>query len=675
MKLPIDWLKEFVDFDEPIKDVSDSLLMSGTEVVSFDDKVIEVDILPNRGDCLSVRGIAREISAILDKKFKEQKINLVEVDEEISGSVSVEVQDFGLCPRYMARVIKDVKIGESPSWLQQRLLSSGIRPINNVVDITNYCMLEFGQPLHAFDLDLIDGKKIIVSKAKNGEKVVTLDGIERILSNEDLIISDAKKTVAIAGVMGCLNSEINPSTKNILIESAFFSPVSINKTSKNLKLRTEASIRFERGVDFEAVKTALDKASSLISQLSGGKCLKGSIDVKKTDFKRGKIILRIDRIKKILGIEVPKLKIVKILENLGFSVKSNSDKFEVEVPSWRSGDIEREIDVIEEIARVNGYDVLNDTFTFIKSEDLDDKDSINRLKKERQLRHLMASCGFYEAKTFSMVGSSLMAKGHIDENSAIKISNPLIEEMTHLRTTLILGLLESAKYNFDRGINDIAIFEIGKVFTKSGAKEKNVIAGLLHGSVQRGIIEKDKINEDFYFIKGIIENIFSIFSICCVDFYQSSDSKIENGLGAEIFLSGEKVGFFGMVNKEISSHFDFIKPVYIFEIDFDKLLDLSTSKEINTDLPKYPAVKRDVAMFIPFGVSHREITETIFSEGGALVEDVLLFDRYEGKGKTSLAYTITYRSKEKTLTDEEVNFVHEKVLSALQNNLNVEIRK
>ncbi len=677
MKIPYDWLKEFVDLNEPAAKVAEAISMSGTEVSSVSGNVIEVDILPNRGDCLSVIGIAREVCAALDKKMKPQKIALKESSEPVSKYASVEVKDADLCPRYMARVIRGVKISDSPSWMQKRLLDAGVRPINNIVDVTNYVMMELGQPLHAFDLDLLEGAKIIVRRAQSGEKVTTLDGVERQLSKDDLVIADAKKAVAIAGIMGAGNSEINPGTKNILLESAFFSPVSVNRTSKNLKIRTEASVRFERGVDLAGVQSALDRAAALMAELSGGSAAKGSVDVKSGERKPASVKLRLSRVSKVLGIEIPKQKAVSLLKNLGFEVRESGADLDVTVPSWRAGDIEREIDLIEELARLHGFDKIGETFTFIRTESAEDDKVLSALKKERLLKQRLASLGFLEAKTYSMTGETLFKKAGLDISSAVKVANPLIEEMTHLRTSIIPGLLEAAQYNINRGAANAALFEVGAVFSKNaaGLKEKQVVSGLLYGSVLKGIVEKDRIKEDFYFLKGIVDDIFDLYGACCMEYLPSADIRITEGKGAEIFYKGGKIGFVGEVKGAISANFDMHKPVYVFEISMDHLNSVVPETSRNLELTKFPSIRRDIAMYIPAGLTHEDIEELILSEGGSLIEMVELFDRYAGKDKTSLAYSVIYRSKEKTLTDEEVNFVHEKILSALENNLKVEIRK
>jgi phenylalanyl-tRNA synthetase beta chain len=685
MKIPISWLKEFVDIDLTPEQIARKLSMSGTEVSTVDGNVLDVEILPNRGDCLSIIGIAREICALTDKPLKSPDSSADESGDDIKKLASVEVKDPRLCPRYMARVISDVKIKPSPDWMQKKLTEAGMRPINNIVDVTNYILLESGQPLHAFDLDLLQDKKIIVRKALKGEKITTLDGTERLLTEDDLLICDAKRSVAVAGVMGGQNTEVSGSTKNILLESAYFNPTSINKTSKHLKIRSEASMRFERGIDFNNVGTALDRAAQLMMQLSEGKIAKGKIDIVEAHRNTPvPIKFRFNRINQILGIDVPRDSVISILKGLGFNIVGTAigsvpvpDSIDIIIPSWRAGDVEREIDVIEEIARIWGYEKIAETFPRISNPASVDEKIRAAVSKEKELRALLVNSGFCEAKTYSMTGEKLLKKAGLSSKGYVEITNPLVEEMTHLRGTMIPGLLEAAEYNSNRQMTNIALFEIGKVFSRKDGKnaEKNTVAGILTGSVYSGAIEKDRINEDFYFIKGILENIFDLYGACCAEYMQSDQEKLAAGKRAEIFYEGEKIGFVGEVSTAISSDFKLQKPAYVFTLDLDFLNALKNGTKIFRELPKYPSIKRDVAMFIPAGVTHEKIVEEILAAGGHLIEDVFAFDRFSGKGRTSTAYSIIYREKAKTLTDEEINFVHEKVMTALENSLKVEIRK
>ena len=679
MKVPFSWIKELVDIKVSAKDAAAKLSLAGIECSASQTGLLEADILPNRGDCLSVIGLAREFSAVFNTPLKFEAPKLVEKAPDISGFASVEVKDQDLCPRYMARVITGIQIKPSPEWMQKRLLECGMRPINNIVDATNYILLETGQPMHAFDLKDISDKKIIVRRAKSGEKIVTLDEVERTLTDKDLLICDGAGPVAIAGVMGGRGSEVSSLTKDILIESAYFDPSAINKTSKELKLRTEASGRFEKGVDWDGVSSYLDRAASLIEEISGGKASKGKIDVKSRDRLPKEIKLRMDRIKKILGIEVPKTETILILERLGFLVQDKIDTLEVKVPLFRAGDIEREIDLIEEVIRIHGYDKVPETRKVILNSSKNELEDTYDIKKasENMISEVLLGSGFNEAKTYSMIGEKLYKKALVSLEDAVKIDNPLIDEMTHLRTTLLPGLLEAAEYNNNRQEHDIAIFEFGKVFKATGSKpvEKNAAAALLTGSVYKGMIENDRLNQDLYFMKGLLENIFDGSGIKDIVFEISADPHSEPGMSTDIFAAGIKIGFLSKVNKKIQDSFGLSKPVFVFEIDTDVLSKKEITGRIYRESPKFPSVRRDIAMFLPEGVIHSTIIETIKQAGGKLVEDTDVFDKFESKGKKSLAYYVIYRDLSKTLTDEEVNLVHKKVIICLETKLGVEIRK
>lgn len=679
MKIPYDWLKDYIDIDANIEAVGDKLALAGTEVVSYENNVLDVEILPNRGDCLCVKGVASEVSALYHKPIKQPKIEIKESAEDIKKLASVEVKDGDLCPRYMARVITGVKMGPSPGWMQKRLVAAGMRPINNIVDITNYVLLEMGQPLHAFDLDNIKGKKIIVRRAADGEKIRTLDDTERVLSKNQLVIADTERAVAIAGVMGGGNTEVSNSTVNILLESAFFEPVSINKTAKYLKLRTEASIRFERGVDFGNVETALDRAAALMAELAGGKVAKGTIDVKAYQMNRKELALRLARIRKVLGIEISKENVVKILQGLGFGIRDKGETLDITVPLNRAGDVEREIDLIEEIARIYGYDKIASTYPYIGSSTIDDSEALRSLSDENEVRETMAAAGFCEAKTYSMIGRKLVEKAGKTLDKAVAITNPLVEEMTHMRESLIPGLLEAAEYNWNRQMHDIALFETGKVFRGNGpaVKEKTLLGGVLCGSVFRGAVEKDRIVEDLYFVKGIIENVLSIFGAGSAGFRQSRDLLVIPGKSAEIFIGTDKIGFCGQAIPSVQENFGLNKPVFVFELDLDALGSFKAQAKTRpyTALPKFPSIRRDIAMYVPVEVTHDSIVSNVRFAGGGTVEDVSVFDKFSGKGKISLAYSVVYRDKNRTLTDEEVNGIHDKVVRQLVDELKVEIRK
>ncbi len=679
MKAPYNWLKDLVDLKATAKEAAARLSLCGIECSADSSGILEADILPNRGDCHSIIGIARELCAVFNTSLKLDLPNLAESSSLVSSFASVEVKDADLCPRYMARVVTGLHVKPSPDWLQKRLIESGMRPINNIVDATNYIMLETGQPMHAFDLDRLDNKKIIVRRAKNGEKLTTLDDAQRTLSDKDLLICDGEKPVAVAGVMGGKSSEVSAVTKSILLESAYFEPTAVNKTSKRLKLRTESSARFEKGVDWNGVSSYLDRAAALIAELSGGQVAKGSIDIMSGPRTPKKINLRLDRIKKVLGIEIPKLEAVLILERLGFGVADRVDSLEVTVPLFRAGDIEREIDLIEETARIYGYDKVPETVRTIAASKKNELEVLYERKNacESGVRQVLLSCGFNEAKTFSMVGEKLCKKALMPIEGAVEIDNPLVEEMTHLRSSLLPGLLEAAEFNFNRQEQDIALFEIGRVFKKTSGvpQETNKIAALLTGGVWKGLEGGDRFEQDLSFLKGAVENIFDSAQIEGASFEPSADPHSEPGTSADIFVRGKKIGFLSQVSSAICGSFGLSKPVYVFELDLEQFPETEKKTAVYVQPPKYPLVRRDIAMFVPAGVTHKTIVETIKQSGGPLVEATDIFDRFESKGKKSLAYFVLYRSRERTLTDEEVNRAHNNVMEALESKLKVQIRK
>lgn len=646
MKVPISWLKQFINTSITTKDFAHKLTMSGLETIAVDD-VLDVDILPNRGDCNSIVGVSREVAAISNLKLKLIKIKLKESNKKASSVLKVEVRDQALCPRYMARVVENVEVKDSPQWLQNLLIKAGQRPINNVVDITNFLLLELGQPMHAFDYDLIEGQKIIVRRASAEEKIHTLDKEERNLNKDALVISDQNRAIAVAGIMGAANTEVSPVTKTIVLESAYFDPINIAKTSKLLKHRTESSVRFEKSVDWDMVEYALDCAAKLLSDLAGGLVLAGKIDIKNKTAKQAKKIivdLRIKKIADILGYPVSREKAVKILRNLGFTIlKSKKDAITVEVPSWRKSDVEREIDLIEEIARIMGYDKIPVTLPKIGRTGI----IITQNSLISKIKNILIGCGLFEVQTFSIIDPK-----ETDEKS-YKITNPMTISESAMRTSLIPSILKVVSHNLRHQVEDIRIFEVGKVFAK-GSNERLVLAGAISHA-----------HADFYDIKGIIQTLLAEFS---------AGDKVEN-INDKWFNPAKSarignIAKFGLLHPEMSKRYDFAKDVYIFEVYIEALLKLKPLK-VHAELPKYPKVDRDIAMFVPAGINYSDIISFIKQTAGGLLEEVVLFDVY----KNSQAYRLSFRDKNGTLTDEIVNKLFYKIIKELEDNLKVQIRK
>ncbi|MDD5383112.1 MAG: phenylalanine--tRNA ligase subunit beta [Candidatus Margulisbacteria bacterium] len=665
MKVPIDWLKELVNFRAGADQLAEMLTMGGLETIVLPDDILEVDVLPNRSDCWSIRGIAREVSALTKFKLKTRKSRIKEGRKKIGGAVKVIVRDKDLCPRYMARVIENVRIVDSPDWLKKRLEQVGLRSINNVVDVTNYLLHEIGQPMHAFDAALVKDRQIIVRRANPEEKVVTLDGKEHVLGSEMLVIADPEKAIAVAGTMGCANTEVGADTRTVILESAYFNPVSIHKTSKLLKTRTESSIRFEHGVDWQAVEEALDRGAALIAELGRGEVLKGKIDVIGKERKSKVIELRTERVKQLLGADIPPGDISSILNRLGFAVKKNDNKkFKIVVPSFRIMDIEREIDLIEEIARIWGYGrietTMPDTAFAGKSPDKED------LFRSR-VREVMVGCGLNEVQTNNMLGPKDYERTGLSADRAVKISNPLTIEMSMMRTHLLPGLFNVLVHNQNRQIENIFIFEIGKVFRQSGEKlpeEKWHLAGAVTGSPFMSALDKGQ--ADYFFIKGILENLLGDLGVELPKMMESGSFLVQPGKGGEV----QGLGLLGALHPDIQRGYELDKPVLVFEIDLDALYKLMPREIRYRQLPKFPSVSRDISMFIPTELEHQMIVDMIRKTGGDLIEDVFPFDKY----KDSIAYRIVYRQADRTLTEEEVNARHQSIVQALTSKLMVRIR-
>jgi len=664
MKVPIDWLRELVSFRAGADQLAEMLSMGGLETQVLPEEVLEVDILPNRADAWSVRGIAREISALTRFKMKPVKFKLKESAEKVSTAVKIEVRDKDLCPRYMARVIQNVKVGESTEWLKKKLEKAGIRSVNNIVDVTNCLLHEIGQPMHAFDASLIKDQFIIVRRANPEEKVVTLDGREHVLDSDVLVIADPEKVIAVAGVMGCANTEVSSMTKTVILESAYFNPVSIHRTSKTLKLRSESSIRFEHGVDWNAVEEALDRGAALIAELGRGEVVRGKVDVFAKQRKPKMVELRPDRVNQILGAEIPVGDMISVLTRLGFEVARKSKVMKVEIPLFRAMDIEREIDLIEEIARIWGFNRIETTMpnTAFAGKEVDKEDVLRN-----RVREIMVGCGLIEIQSYSMLGPRDFENVGNPPENAVKIANPLTVEESIMRTNVLPGLLKVAVHNQNRQIEDVFIFEIGRVFSPSKEKlpeEKWVLGGFLTGSPFMSALDKGEV--DYFYVKGVLENLFNGLGIDFPKVMETENFLLQPGKAAVI----EGIGIFGALHPDIQRSCELAKPAFFFEVDLDALFKLIAEEKRYKPLPRFPSVSRDISMFVPSDLENQTIIELIKKTGTTLVEDVFPFDKY----KDSVAYRVIYRNPERTLTEEEVNKKHQEIIQALISKLNVRIR-
>ena len=637
------------------------------------DSVIDIDVTPNRPDCFGVIGIARDISALSNSTLRKPKLELVENGRSVSDLIKINILDPEKCPRYTARFIGDIEIKPSPWWLVQKLEAVGVRSTNNVVDVTNYVMLETGQPLHAFDYDLIRGQEMNVKTAAKGEKFVTLDNVTHTLNSECLMICDGEGAVAIGGVMGGLNSEVSDSTKNILLEAAYFDPINIRRTSKFIGSSTEASRRFERGVDPNGTLFALDRAAQLIAEVSGGKIAKGSVDVYPTQIKPKKVRLRSARVAHLLGVSVPAKEIKSILERLGFKVSGEND-FQVEVPTFRP-DVTREADLIEEVARLYGYDnIPADTTALI--EQAVSKSTYEQFIKK--ITNTLISFGFSETVTYNLI-----SKKHAEIFSSNKerayVINPLSEDLSNLRPSLIPGLLKTAQWNINRQNSNLKLFEIGSVFHKVGKniEEKASVAGILTGySAEEAWNIKAKIL-DIYDLKGythelLIRNRIKNFS------FEPHTSAFTNKKTMAIKKDGDLLGFLGEVKSEILEEFGIEQPLFAFNFDLEKLVERLQLELAFSPIPKFPPIKRAMAIVVNERMNAESLLKEIKKKGGEFLKNTNVFDIFQGEsigaGKKSLAFNLTFYSLERTLTEEEIEAQMKQILEALEAKFSAKLR-
>lgn len=648
------------------------------EVLNLDDCIFELDLTPNRSDCLSVINVAREIAAILDKKVKLPEISLKEEEESIENQVKITIQDPDLCARYSARIVKNVKLQPSPEWLQHRLRCAGIRPINNVVDITNYVMLEMGQPLHAFDYSLLKDKEIIVRRAKKDEEIITLDGVKRKLNEEMLLITDPEKPIALAGVMGGENTEVTDKTVDVLIESAYFDPISVRKTSTIFGLRSESSIRFEKGINIETVILANNRAAQLMAQLADGEVLKGVIDKYPQVKNRKQVKLKLNKVNQVLGTNIDNSLIKNYLTKLNFTIlEENPEEIKVEVPPYRA-DIFIEEDLIEEVARMYGYDNIPVTLPYGNT-------NVGKKSEEQKIRDIicdkLVALGLNEIVTYSFINKNnfdkiLLADDDIRRN-VVSILNPLSEEQGVMRTTLLPSLLETISKNISRRNDNIGIFELGKVYIPNRfPKDKELPEERWAlGIAVRGILSSDWQTEgqpvDFYYLKGIVESLFYKLRLAPVKFKSCQDNyTFHPGRTADIYLGDELIGFLGEIHPLVAENYDILGRNYIAEIDIEKILKDKQQNIMYKSLPKFPGVLRDLAIVVEENIAAHDLLQDIKDNGGKLLKEINIFDVYQGnqiqKGYKSIAFSLKFQSEEKTLTDEEINKYFEKIQESLE---------
>lgn len=683
MKLSYQWLKDYVDYDLTPAELAHQLTMLGLEVEAIEkegeDTVLELSVTPNRGDCLSYIGIAREIAMLTDSELRlpMEGSPALNTHPLASQSWEVNIEDPGLCPRYSACIIKGVKIAPSPNWLVERLEHAGIRALNNIVDITNYILLEWGQPLHAFDLNLISGNKIIIRKAKHREPFTTLDGKEYELDDKMLVISDREKAVALGGVMGGLNSEVTPETQDILLECAYFNPIPIRYTSRKLGITTESSYRFERGTDGSNLLNPLKHAINLIQKLAGGTPQEPIIDSYPVPLPQPEIFLRFERVNQILGTNLTPQEIKKLIKRMFFNITDERvNGINVQILSARQ-EISREIDLIEEIARLYGYE---DIPTTTPKGILPGQAPDHSRSKMDNIRYFLTSCGLFEAINFSFTSRAFCSKLKSDAGE-LNLDNPLNQDTGTLRTTLLPGLLQNILHNLNHQVLDIKLFEVGHCFWSAKGKlpnERNFLAIALTGKRNKTSWDVSPEAIDFFDLKGIIESLLEYLGLSNWQWERNEAVYLHPGQSARLIINGTIIGSGGKLHPEKEKEFDLQQPVFLWEMDMELLLQYLPKAEKVVSLPKYPATFRDLAVVVDHSVAADQVKEVITETAGKFLKDIQLFDVYSGKqvakGKKSLAFSLTYQSDESTFEEERINLLQEEIIQTLRQKLGAELR-
>jgi phenylalanyl-tRNA synthetase beta chain len=680
MKFPLSWLKEYINPNLSVEEIGSKLTSAGLEVDSIQniqgtqslDSIFEIGLTPNLGHCASLIGVARELSASIDKPVSFPKINLKEdSNEQIAKQIKVRIENHKGCRRYSCRLIKDVVIGPSPEWMKKRLEDCGLRPVNNVVDIVNYVVMEFGLPLHAFEYDALEGHEIIVRAAKSGEKFVTLDEKERLLQDGDILICDKNKPVALAGVMGGLNSEVKETTKNVLLEAAYFHPGTIRKTSKRLGLSTDASKRFERGADPNQVVQSLNRAAMLLQEIAKGRVVSGILDQLDAPFEEARVTCRLKRINHLLGTQIGVSEVESIFKRLGMASHwDGQDLFTVTVPTYRV-DISTEIDLIEEVARTYGYDNIGKS----------SQDAVYRASTlphtpafyfEQKVRDRLIAEGLQEFITCDLIGPTITAivkDDSINSDAVVKVLNPVSVEQSILRTSMLPGLLQVAKNNFDHQNLDVSGFELGRIHFKDGDgyKEQTVFGIILMGKSHPHNWKNKPHEVDFYDLKGMIENILNELNVKNFSFKESLFQTLHSGRQASIFVDALELGSFGEVHPSILRRLDVSQRIYFAEISLQDLQQVRSPDQKMTPLAIYPCSKRDWTVTVSEDVTIESLMTKIHSQGSKLLEDIHLLDIYRseklGTGKKNVTLHFIYRDKNKTIEQEAVDAEHKRIIS------------
>lgn len=651
------------------------------DYLGINDTVFELEITPNRPDCLSHIGIARELSAYYGKelKYPETEINS-EISEKTSDNVKVSIEDSNLSRRYVTRILKNVTVKESPKWLKERIEAVGLRSINNIVDVSNFILMEMNHPNHVFDLDKIEGNEIKVKSAVKGDKLVTLDEQERELEDGDIVICDSKKILALGGVMGGLDSEVTDNTKNILLEVAQFNPQNIRKTSRRLTLSSDSSYRFERGIDVEDSIKVINRLANLIQEVAGGEILNGYVDVYPVPHENKVAELNFERLNRFVGKVIPREKVIEILRNLEIDVKDNGETLTLTAPSYR-GDLELEQDYFEEVIRMYGFDNIENILPRV---DINKNSTLDTTKLTDRVKTICASVGLKEVINYSFIPKDALQKlkfTGVSEDKLIDISNPITEDFVTMRPTLLYSLIKNAKDNMNRNVSNIRFFEVSRTFEKAEelAKEDIKVGIILAGENDKTLWNPKPVHYDFYDLKGIVEEIFSKLKFQSFSIKRSVQTEFHPGRSADVFVGKEYIGSFGEIHPDVLENFGLNKKtVLVAEFNIELIKKYINKPFVYQGIVKYPAVPRDLALVMNENILVGDVLKTI-EKIDKKVEKVELFDIYQGigvePGKKSVAISILLRDDSKTLEEKEINDIIDKILAKMKKDYMAELRQ
>ena len=651
------------------------------DYLGINDTVFELEITPNRPDCLSHIGIARELSAYYGKELKYPETEIKnEIEEKTSDNVKVTIEDSNLSRRYVTRILKNVTVKESPKWLKERIEAVGLRSINNIVDVSNFILMEMNHPNHVFDLDKIEGNEIKVKSAVKGDKLVTLDEQERELEDGDIVICDSKKILALGGVMGGLDSEVTDNTKNILLEVAQFNPQNIRKTSRRLTLSSDSSYRFERGIDVEDSIKVINRLANLIQEVAGGEILNGYVDVYPVPHENKAAELNFERLNRFVGKVIPREKVIEILRNLEIDVKDNGETLTLTAPSYR-GDLELEQDYFEEVIRMYGFDNIENILPRV---DINKNSTLDTTKLTDRVKTICASVGLKEVINYSFIPKDALQKlkfTGVSEDKLIDISNPITEDFVTMRPTLLYSLIKNAKDNMNRNVSNIRFFEVSRTFEKAEelAKEDIKVGIILAGENDKTLWNPKPVHYDFYDLKGIVEEIFSKLKFQSFSIKRSVQTEFHPGRSADVFVGKEYIGSFGEIHPDVLENFGLNKKtVLVAEFNIELIKKYINKPFVYQGIVKYPAVPRDLALVMNENILVGDVLKTI-EKIDKKVEKVELFDIYQGigvePGKKSVAISILLRDDSKTLEEKEINDIIDKILAKMKKDYMAELRQ